>query len=100
MELPRLQPLWEEYKDQGFEVVAVEEERDTERATQFIEENSLTYTLVENGADENEFVKAVFGVGSFPTSFLIDRQGRIIYSHVGFEKGDEEKLAKEIESLL
>ncbi|MCP4896006.1 MAG: TlpA family protein disulfide reductase [bacterium] len=100
MELPRLQPLWEEYKEQGFEVVAVEEERDTERATQFIEENNLTYTLVENGESENEIVRSLFGVNSFPTSFLIDRQGRIIYAHVGFEKGDEEKIEKEIQSLL
>ncbi len=39
-------------------------------------------------------------VQSFPTSFLIDRQGRVMYSHLGFEAGDEDNLAKEIESLL
>jgi len=42
----------------------------------------------------------VFGVQSFPTSFLIDREGRVMYSHLGFEAGDEEHLAEEIESLL
>lgn len=100
MELPRLQPLYETYKDQGFEVVAVESRRDTERATQFIEDKGLTYTLLENGEDELEVVDGTFGVRSFPTSFLIDREGRVMYYHLGFELGDEKKLAAEIESLL
>lgn len=100
MELPRLQPLYETYKNQGFEVVAVESRRDTERATQFIEDKGLTYTLLENGEDELEVVDGTFGVRSFPTSFLIDREGRVMYYHLGFELGDEKKLAAEIESLL
>ncbi len=100
MELPRLQPLYETYKDQGFEVVAVESRRDTERATQFIEDKGLTYTLLENGEDELEVVDGTFGVRSFPTSFLIDREGRVMYYHLGFELGDEKKLAAQIESLL
>jgi cytochrome c biogenesis protein CcmG/thiol:disulfide interchange protein DsbE len=100
VELPRLQPLYETYKDQGFSVVAIERQRDTERATAFIEENNLTYTLLENGEDDAEVVRSVFQVTSFPTSFLIDREGRILFYHLGFEAGDEEKLATEIERVL
>jgi peroxiredoxin len=100
VELPRLQPLYETYKDQGFEVVAIERQRDTERAVEFIEENNLTYTLLENGEGDDEVVRAVFGVRGFPTSFLIDRDGMIRHYHLGFEAGDEDKIAKEIESLL
>jgi peroxiredoxin len=100
VELPRLQPLYETYKDQGFNVVVVDGKRQTEKAVEFIEKHGLTYTALENGEDDAEVVDAVFGVQSFPTSFLVDREGRIVYSHLGFEAGDEEKLAKEIESLL
>ncbi len=100
MELPRLQPLYETYKDQGFQVVAVESRRDTERAVQFIEDKGLTYTLLENGEGERDVVGGLFGVRAFPTSFLIDREGRVTYYHLGFELGDEDKLAAEIESLL
>ena len=100
MELPRLEPLWQKYADQGFHVVAAEYQRDTEGATKFIEENNLTYTLIENGEDDAEFISSTFGVGSFPTSFIIDREGRVIYAHVGFDEGDEEKLEEEIKSLL
>lgn len=100
MELPRLQPLYETYKDQGFNVVVVDGKRQTDLAMKFIEKNGLTYTALENGEDEAEVVKNIFMVQSFPTSFLIDREGRVMYSHLGFEAGDEEHIAKEIESLL
>lgn len=98
MELPRLQPLYEKYKDQGLEIVAIDAKQDTERATKFIEKHGLTYTLLENNDDD--LVREVFGVRSFPTSFIIDRSGKIMYFHLGFEEGDEEKIEKEILSLL
>jgi peroxiredoxin len=100
VELPRLQPLYEQYKDQGFEVIAVEAKRDTERATKFIEENGLTYTMLENGEETDEIVGSMFKVRSFPSSFLIDRDGKVMYFHLGFEAGDEEHLEEQIKTLL
>ena len=100
MELPRLQPLYETYHDQGFEIIAVDGKVDTERATKFIEKHGLSYTLVENGEDDAEVVKAVFGVRSYPTSYLIDREGRVMFYHLGFEAGDEAALEEQIKSLL
>ena len=100
MELPRLQPLYEQYKDEGFGVIAVDAKRDTERATTFIEEKGLTYTMLENAEDEAEIVGSLFKVRSFPSSFLIDRDGKVMFFHLGFEAGDEEHLEEEIQSLL
>ena len=100
MELPRLQPLYEQYKEQGFEVIAVDAKRDTERATKFIEENGLTYTMLENAEDADEIVGSMFKVRSFPSSFLIDRDGKVMYFHLGFEAGDEEHIEDEILKLL
>jgi len=100
VELPRLQPIYEKYRDQGLEIVAVEAYRDTGRATKLIEENGLSYTTLENGEDDAEVVSAIFGVKGYPTSFLISRDGRIMYAHLGFEPGDELKIEEEIKSLL
>ncbi|UCH83239.1 MAG: TlpA family protein disulfide reductase [Candidatus Latescibacterota bacterium] len=95
MELPRLEPLWKKYGEKGLSVIAIEAVRDTERAKSFIDENELSYHLLEND-ENNDVVRETFGVRSFPTSFLIDDEGRIMYCHVGFEAGDEEQLEKEI----
>ena len=100
MELPRLQPLYETYADRGFTVVVVDGKRQTDLAMKFIEKHGLTYHAIENGEGDDEVVESVFGITSYPTSFIIDRDGRVMYSHLGFEAGDEEKLAEEIESLL
>jgi cytochrome c biogenesis protein CcmG/thiol:disulfide interchange protein DsbE len=100
VELPRLQPLYEKYQDQGFEIIAVDGKRDTERATKFIEENGLTYTMLENAEDEAEIVGKIFKVRAYPSSFLIDREGKVMYFHLGFEEGDEEHLEEEILELL
>ena len=100
MELPRLQTLYETYKDQGFEIIAVDGKNDTERATKFIAENGLTYTMLENGEGDNEIVGGKYKVRAYPTSFLIDRDGKVMYFHLGFEPGDEEHLEEEIQSLL
>ena len=100
MELPRLQPLYETYKDRGFTVVVVDGKRQTDLAMKFIEKHGLTYTALENGEGDAEVVKSLFKVQSYPTSFLIDREGRVMIAHLGFDAGDEEHLAEEIESLL
>jgi peroxiredoxin len=100
VELPRLEPLYRSYNDKGLAIVAVERSRDTERAKKFIADNNLTYSLLENGEGDAEVVRRVFGVTMFPTSFLIDREGRVIRVHVGFEAGDEKELESQIRGLL
>ncbi len=100
MELPRLEPLYQKYRAQGFEVLAVESQRDRDRATKFIAKNNLSYPCLENGDGDAEFVYNTFGVTSHPTSFLIDGEGNILFVHVGFSEGDEDKLALEIERIL
>ena len=98
MELPRLEPLWRKYRDKGFSIVAVEATRDRDRAVKFIEKNDLTFFLLEP-EQEKALVKKRFGIKWFPTSYLIDRDGRIMSCHVGFRAGDEVELEKEILKL-
>jgi peroxiredoxin len=98
VELPRLEPLWQKYRDKGLSIIAVEATGDRERAVKFIEENKLTYHLLEADT-EKQLVKDTFGIKWFPTSYLIDREGRIMKCHVGFEAGDEAKIEQEILAL-
>jgi peroxiredoxin len=100
VELPRLQPLYEKYRGRGFEIVAVEGKRDTERAKKFIADKKLTFTLLENGENDAEVASKVYGIRAYPSSFLVDREGRVLYFHEGFEDGDEARLEEEVEKLL
>lgn len=100
VELPRLQPLFEAYRDRGFEIVAVDGKRDTDRARKFIEQKQLTYTLLENGEGDAEVASRLYGIRAYPSSFLVDREGRVMYFHEGFEEGDEAELERIVERLL
>ena len=99
MELPRLQTLFEKYRDQGFSVVAIESTHDTERSKRFAEENHLTFAMVED--DENRsVVSGVFGVNGFPTSYLVGRDGRVMFMHLGYDDSDVARYEQEILRLL
>jgi len=100
VELPRLEPLYQKYRDQGFRVVALEATRDRERAASFRQENGLSYPMLETGEGDADVVREIFGVGTFPTSYLIDADGRILYAHVGFQEGDEMHLEEEVRQVI
>lgn len=100
MELPRLQELYEQFKEQGFEVVAVDTNRETDLAIAFIEKKDLSFTFLEDIEGEGAVGAGTFGVIDYPTTFLIDRDGRVMYFHNSFDPGDEKMLAEEITSLL
>jgi thiol-disulfide isomerase/thioredoxin len=100
VELPRLEPLWQKYKDQGLAIVAVDARRDTEGALRFIEEKDLTYHFLEDLEAQDEKVVPRMGVASYPTSYLMNREGKVVFAHYGFNDGDENKIEEEIQKLL
>ena len=84
----------------GLQVVAVEANRDRKGALKFIEENNLTYHFLEEVEDEDAKVVPSLVSDGFPTSYLIDREGKLIFAHNGFKAGDEDKIEEEIRKLL
>ena len=100
MELPRVEVLWNKYRDKGLSVVAIEAFRDRETAVQFIEKEKLSFHLLENLEGEGEIVYENYSVSGFPSTFVIDAQGKVIFFHYGFSEGDEKKLEEEILKLL
>jgi peroxiredoxin len=100
VELPRLEPLWQKYKDQGLTVIAIESQQDREGALEFMAEHGLTYPMVEDLEGDDNVCADKLQIYGYPTSYLVDRSGRIMYSHIGFDEGDEVKLEEEIQKLL
>ena len=50
--------------------------------------------------DDQKISREVFKIQGTPTNLVIDRQGRIIFRHLGFGPGSEEILKAEIEMLM
>ena len=99
MELPRLEEIWNKYKDEGLSVVAIQSDQDREKGLQMVEEKGLTFHVLHNEV-ENDVVNDVLRSEGNPSTFIIDREGRVVSYHLGFQEGDEVELEKEITDLL
>jgi cytochrome c biogenesis protein CcmG/thiol:disulfide interchange protein DsbE len=54
----------------------------------------------ENYLDENGDFKRAMNVNVCPYSFLLDKDGKIVWQHNSYAPGDEEKLFEEIKKLV
>ena len=95
---PAMDELQAKYGSQGFVIIAVNVDEKKSDMEDFLKTHSASFTIVRDAAQKlvNEA-----GIATMPSSFLIDRQGKIRFAHSGFH-GEETKkqYEKEIESLL
>ena len=99
MELPRLEGIWNKYKDEGLSIVAIQSDQDREKGLRLVEEKGLTFHILHNEED-NDVVNGVLLSEGNPSTFIIDREGRVVSYHLGFQEGDEVELEQEIIDLL
>ena len=95
-EIPSFIELQKEYGDQGLAVIGLSlDESGAAAVKKFVERAGMNYTVVM--ADQ-AVAGAYGGVEAIPTTFVIDRQGRIVARHVGLTSRGE--FEKEIKPLL
>lgn len=97
--LPEISTLYDQYRDQGFEVIAITIDNPLEDATEFLEDldTPLDYRIA---ADADADVMDAYGVRGMPTSFLVDRDGIIRMIHEGYRDGDLQRIENELTPLL
>ena len=101
--MPRVQQLWTEYQPRGVELFSVDtDEAGPDREPQvreFLLQNRLTFPVVVD--DEEKSGSAAFSVQSLPTMFLLDKGGKIVWTHVGaLTSPYESDLRRAIDSAL
>lgn len=96
MENPNVVRLYQQYHDKGFEVFSVSLDRKREDWLRGIEQDGLVWP--NHVSDLNGWTSsggATYGVTSIPSTFLIDRDGRIIARNL---RGND--LANKLKELL
>ncbi len=95
-EIPSLIELHQQYGDDGVIIVGASVDRGgVDLVKRFVERFKINYPIVI--ADE-KMMRDFGNVEAVPTTFLIDRNGRVAGKHVGF--AEKETLEREIKSLL
>jgi cytochrome c biogenesis protein CcmG, thiol:disulfide interchange protein DsbE len=96
-EMPSLVRIYEQYKGQGFVILGINTtyQDDRVKAAQFAQDNGMRFPVLLNIDPE---VTAGYGSRLMPTSYLIDRNGKIVYTRVG--QVDEQNLSERVAALL
>lgn len=96
-EIPRLERVYDEYKDQGFVILGINTtyQDKLDLVTQFVRDQNMSYPVL---LDNDGAVGTVYGGRLMPTSYLIDRTGKIVVTKVG--EVDEAQLREQVAALL
>jgi thiol-disulfide isomerase/thioredoxin len=96
IEIPQFVELQKRYGNKGLTVIGVSlDEQGPEVVKKFAKRFGVNYPIVIG----NEKVAQVYGgIDALPTTFVIDRKGRIVSRHIGYD--DKEEFEKEIQLLL
>jgi peroxiredoxin len=96
LEIPWFIEFQQEYKSRGFEVLGISMDDDGWAAIKpYVAEHKMNYRVLLG----NDSVSELYGgVDALPTSFIVDRDGKIASVHVGLAGKSE--YIDEIQSLL
>ena len=94
---PWMNDLQKRYGSQGLAVVAVNVDTKRAQAEHFLEETPASFTVAFDPAGSTA---EAYDLKGMPTSFLIDRDGKVYKMHIGFRDKDTARLEQWIRSLL
>lgn len=94
---PWMNRLQGELGHDGLVVIAVNVDHERADAERFLREHAAQFRIVY---DPDGLFPAHFGVRGMPTSFLIDRNGRVQSRHEGFLLRDRDALAQQIRAVV
>lgn len=107
IEMPSMQQVYEQFREDGLEVVAVSVDKDPGLrrpdgairgvVSEFVEQLGLTFPIV---VDPTGATERLYGIDALPTTLLIDRSGRIRVREVGGRYWDRSPQIDMIKTLL
>jgi len=98
-EHPALQQVHEEFADKDVLVIAIsiDSPRSLAKVKNYVKSHKYDFTwlLDPSGETAQEML-----VNEVPYTMLVDKSGKVVFTHTGYRKGDEAELKKEIRKLL
>ena len=94
---PWMNQLQKDLQAQGFHIVAVNVDTSHEDAQSFIDQYPVDFEIIYDPQGKLAEAHNVMGM---PSSFLYDRDGKLISTHIGFSNKKTDQLRAAIEAAL
>jgi thiol-disulfide isomerase/thioredoxin len=95
-EMPSMAQLYREFQGQGLVMVAVSSE-DADTVRDYAASARYPFTIL---VDSEDVLGQRFGIDAIPTTFIVDKQGHLVYQHVGFNDWSSPAVREQIRGLL
>jgi thiol-disulfide isomerase/thioredoxin len=95
-EMPSLQRAHEMVAEEGISVIAINVGEDAETVSRFLEETPVDFSIP---MDVDSEVVQSYPVKGLPTTFVIDPDGRLVYSATGEREWDDPVLLDQVRAL-
>lgn len=98
-EMTQFNKIYNEFESKGFKLVgiSIDNEKSVSRVLPYVKSRGYKFPVL---LDTNSEVGRKYYAQAVPYSVLIDKEGKIVYSHMGYMPGDEIKVKKLIQDLL
>ncbi len=94
---PWMNKMQQQYQQQGLVVLSVNVDNQKSLAEEFLNETPANFAVFY---DPKGKVARKFKLKGMPSSYLIDRSGKMVATHVGFSKSKISHYEQEIQDLL
>lgn len=99
LELNNIDAVYEEWQKKynvRLIAVSVDDSRTMPKVKPLVTAKNWTYDIL---VDLNSDLRRALNVTNPPTTFLIDKSGKIVFTHTGYLEGDENELEEKIKEL-
>ena len=98
-EMAEFNKIYEQLKDKGFKLLAIstDTEKSIAKVKPYIKSKGYEFPVL---LDSNSDAARKYFAQQMPYTVIIDKDGKIVYSHLGYMKGDEKKVESLILELL
>ncbi len=97
--LPHVNDLYKQYRNQGLQTFAItiDSPKSQSKVKPFIKGSGYEFQIL---LDQDMEVRKLFGGKDVPLTVLIDKNGQVVFRHLGYVPGDEKYLAEKVGSLF
>ncbi len=95
--MPFFNALRNEQSGNGFEILAINVDEETDAAHQFLQTHPVDYKVAFDPAAE---CPKMFEVKAMPSSYLLDKAGKVRKIFLGYRDSEQAEFREEIKALL